>query len=117
MEEDRLRNGVDSNARVHRALRGIRRAQEQNFLAHSSRPASTSNPQHICVVTETYMPEINGVAVTLASLVKGLLARGHRVSVVHPKPVNQSISDYQGQSCHSEAIRVRGLPLPGYRGL
>jgi hypothetical protein len=33
------------------------------------------------VVTETYPPEINGVATTLAHLVSGLRARGHHVSL------------------------------------
>jgi glycosyltransferase involved in cell wall biosynthesis len=73
--------------------------------------------RHICVVTETYPPEINGVAVTLANLVKGLLARGHTVSVVHPEQRNQRAADDLGRGCFSEAILVRGLPLPGYRGL
>ena len=120
MEEDRLRNGDHSDARVHRALADLPTAQEENLLAHSapaSHPASTSNSQHICVVTETYLPEINGVALTLANLVKGLLARGHTVSVVHPKQPNQSASNDLGQRCYSEDIRVRGLPLPGYHGL
>jgi glycosyltransferase involved in cell wall biosynthesis len=120
MEEDRLHNGDHSNVRVHRALPATPTAQEQDFLIHStlaSHPASASNPQHICVVTETYLPEINGVALTLSNLVKGLIARGHTVSVVHPKAVNPSASSDQGQSCCPEAIQVRGLPLPGYHGL
>ena len=47
----------------------------------------TASPfrRHICVVTETYPPEINGVALTLARLVDGLRARGHVVSVVRPR--------------------------------
>jgi hypothetical protein len=40
--------------------------------------------RHICFVTETYPPEINGVALTLARLVKGLATRGRSVSVVRP---------------------------------
>lgn len=42
-------------------------------------------PCHICIVTETYPPEVNGVAFTLAHLVDGLSARGHMVSVVRPR--------------------------------
>jgi hypothetical protein len=30
------------------------------------------NPRHICVITETYPPEVNGVAFTVAHLVDGL---------------------------------------------
>jgi glycosyltransferase involved in cell wall biosynthesis len=70
--------------------------------------------QHICVVTETYLPEVNGVALTLAHLVKGLLAQGHRVSVVRPY---QPTSDRSGCGQDSSLTLVRGVPLPGYRGL
>jgi glycosyltransferase involved in cell wall biosynthesis len=83
-----------------------------------SEPRTISpNPLHFCVVTETYPPEINGVALTLANLVKGLLARGHTMSVVHPRRRSQQdVGNYANDS-FSEAIEVRGLPLPGYRGL
>ncbi|WP_423960339.1 glycosyltransferase family 4 protein [Candidatus Binatus sp.] len=67
--------------------------------------------QHICVVTETYSPEINGVAITLSRLVSGLRARGNRVSVVHPRQRNDMLNG------EFDDIRVRGLPLPGYHGL
>ena len=80
---------------------------------YRSQPVASSQP-HICVVTETYPPEINGVALTLAHLVNGLLARGHTVSVVCP---NQGTSDGFGRGSYSEITQVRGLPLPGYHGL
>jgi glycosyltransferase involved in cell wall biosynthesis len=73
-----------------------------------------SKPQNICVVTETYPPEINGVALTVARLVSGLIDRGHSVSVVRP---NQRLSGGFDSGICSEATLVRGLPLPGYRGL
>ena len=44
-----------------------------------------TDPRRICLVTETYPPEINGVALTLARLADGLRARGHAVSVVRPR--------------------------------
>jgi glycosyltransferase involved in cell wall biosynthesis len=70
--------------------------------------------QNICVVTETYPPEINGVALTLAHLVNGLLARGHSVSIVRPK---QRQSDGSAHECDCAGALVRGFPLPGYQGL
>ena len=73
--------------------------------------------QHFCIVSETYIPEINGVALTLANLVKGLIARGHSVSVVHPRQHKQEKSHGSGVTSCSEDISVRGLPLPGYDGL
>jgi glycosyltransferase involved in cell wall biosynthesis len=82
------------------------------YSAGSRRGAS--NHRHICVVTETYLPEVNGVALTLAQLVKGLLAHGHSVSVVRP---HQQRSDLDGYSQDSKVTLVRGLPVPGYSGL
>jgi glycosyltransferase involved in cell wall biosynthesis len=68
--------------------------------------------QHICIVTETFTPEINGVALTLSHLVDGLRANGHMVSVVRPR-------QRKADSSRRDPLTtlVRGLPLPGYRGL
>jgi glycosyltransferase involved in cell wall biosynthesis len=60
-------------------------------------------------VTETYPPEINGVAHTLARLAGGLRALGHRVSVVRPQPAATDPLD-PGVDMRV----VAGLPLPGY---
>jgi glycosyltransferase involved in cell wall biosynthesis len=69
----------------------------------------SAHRRQICVVTETYPPEINGVAVTLARLVSGLRARGHEVSVVRPRqPVDG------GDDADPDLTLVRGLALPGY---
>jgi glycosyltransferase involved in cell wall biosynthesis len=40
---------------------------------------------HLAVVTETYPPEINGVAMTLERVVHGLVERGHRVQLIRPR--------------------------------
>jgi len=89
MEENRLRDGDRPEVAGRQALIGFSSASEgcppMHRTLESPSHSVASNPQHICVVTETYTPEINGVALTLAHLVKGLLARGHTVSVVHPK--------------------------------
>ena len=39
----------------------------------------------IAMVTETYPPEINGVASTLARFVGGLVERGHTVRLLRPR--------------------------------
>jgi glycosyltransferase involved in cell wall biosynthesis len=73
-------------------------------------------PHQIWVVTETYRPEINGVALTLTRLVRGLRARGHTVTVVRPRqPVERAIDRLVGDD--HETVLVRGLPLPGYHGV
>lgn len=67
---------------------------------------------HIAIVTETFPPEVNGVAMTLNRLASGLAAKGHEVQVVRPR---------QKKHAHAERpfpeILVPGLPLPGYKGL
>ncbi len=68
------------------------------------------HPLQIAVVTETYPPEINGVAHTMRHLVQGLRARGHQVLVVRPR---------QAHETHSSTFEmlVPGVPIPGYRSL
>jgi glycosyltransferase involved in cell wall biosynthesis len=70
--------------------------------------------RHVCMVTETFPPEINGVALTLAHLVGGLRARGHTVSIVRPR---QRGLDPDGVLGDPALTLVPGLALPGYRGL
>jgi glycosyltransferase involved in cell wall biosynthesis len=67
---------------------------------------------HICVVTETYPPEINGVAFTVARLVDGLRARGHVVSLVRPL---QPLVD--GPDPDRDVTVVPSVSVPGYRGV
>ena len=61
-------------------------------------------------VTETFPPEVNGVAMTVGHLVHGMRERGHRVSVLRPR---QGKADAGSE----HEIPLPGLPLPGYPGL
>jgi glycosyltransferase involved in cell wall biosynthesis len=76
-------------------------------------PSNDLQPLTIAVVTETYPPEINGVANTMRQLVLGLSRRGHAVQVIRPR---QAADGRAGQAQAGE-ILVPGLPIPGYRGL
>jgi glycosyltransferase involved in cell wall biosynthesis len=69
---------------------------------------------HVAVVTETYPPEVNGVAMTIGRMVNGLLARGHRVSLTRPR---QAHDDDGRASRGMMTTLIRGLPIPGYPGL
>lgn len=75
---------------------------------------NAANHCHFCIVTETYLPEINGVAQTLAQLTEGLRLQGHRVSLVRPR---QRGFDDAAVSSDSKLTLVPSIPLPGYRGL
>jgi len=72
--------------------------------------------QHITIVSETFAPEINGVANTLKHLCRGLMQRGHRVTLVRPQPAGEQ-SDRLPASLCTDELQTRGLPLPGYSGL
>ncbi|MFZ4768295.1 MAG: glycosyltransferase family 4 protein [Roseimicrobium sp.] len=65
------------------------------------------------LVSDTFPPDINGVARTLQTLARGLAKRGHEVSVV--TTTERSRHENAGHRVHVEA--VASLPLPGYNGL
>ncbi|MEY3897256.1 MAG: hypothetical protein RLZZ214_2777, partial [Verrucomicrobiota bacterium] len=58
----------------------------------------------IDIVTDTFAPDVNGVAMTLGRLTDGLRRRGHRVHVIHT-----GVSAKAGETC------VAAVPLPGYK--
>ncbi len=62
----------------------------------------------VCLVTETYFPQVNGVSRTLGQLVRHLKERGDEVLLVHP--------DY-GQPVEAGTRVVRSWSLPFYREL
>lgn len=78
--------------------------------SHDTIPAQ----QHICIVSETYAPEINGVALTLARLTEGLRTAGYTVSIVRPR---QRRVDPPGNAINANLTLVRGVPFPGRRGI
>jgi glycosyltransferase involved in cell wall biosynthesis len=64
----------------------------------------------VAVVSETYPPEVNGVARTVARMVEGLHAREHDLQLVRPRQAAQSATPRQ----RLEEILVRGMPIPRY---
>ena len=42
-------------------------------------------PLRLALVTETYPPEVNGVAMTTGRLVEGLLRRRHQIQLIRPR--------------------------------
>jgi len=52
---------------------------------------------HDALVTETWPPEVNGVALTVRSLQRGLLRRGRRVSVVRPAQHPGQVAAVRGE--------------------
>ncbi|MDQ6647565.1 MAG: glycosyltransferase family 1 protein [Pseudomonadota bacterium] len=66
----------------------------------------------IGIVSETYPPEINGVALTVQNLAAGLAQRGHSVDLICPRQ-STAFDDEPG----IEVTSVRGGALPRYPGL
>ena len=65
----------------------------------------------IAVVTETWPPEVNGVAMTLAKLVQGLSHRNHDVQLIRPR---QTKTESPLNDSSLEEVLMRGMPIPRY---
>lgn len=73
----------------------------------------TDKALRVSMVSETFPPEINGVAMTVAQLVKQLGQRGAEVQLVRPKQPREPLV----AAGVGETLLVPGLPIPGYREL
>ncbi len=65
----------------------------------------------IAVVTETWPPEVNGVAMTLAKLVQGLSHRNHDVQLIRPR---QTKTESPLNDASLQEVLMRGMPIPRY---
>ena len=68
----------------------------------------------ISVVTETYPPDVNGVAHTLSKIVDGLVDRGHAITLIRPRH-SKDETPHQNQGFQEKL--VKGLPIPFYKHL
>lgn len=66
----------------------------------------------ICLITETYPPEINGVALTVRTLARSLAGQGHAVSLIRPRQ-----PDAPTQAPEFDELLVPSAALPRYPGL
>lgn len=89
--------------------------QAQDWVDADGRRPDTRPPLRIALVTETWPPEINGVANTLRHWAGGLLERGHRIQLTRPQQGRHDRSRVEAGGL--EECLVPGLPIPGYRGL
>jgi glycosyltransferase involved in cell wall biosynthesis len=78
----------------------------------SLRPAKPS--WRIAYITETFPPDINGVALTVAKTVETLRARGHELQLIRPRNANDPAG--RGSDPMQEFL-VRGAPIPLYKQL
>lgn len=70
-----------------------------------------SAPLNIALVTETYLPEVNGVAITIGRMVDGLRQQGHHIHMIRPRQHKQDVA--AKEDSYEETL-VSGMPIPGY---
>ena len=63
----------------------------------------------VCLVTETYFPQVNGVSRTLGQLTRVLMEHGDEVQIIQPR--------YKTRPEHEQTITVRAINPPFYREL
>jgi glycosyltransferase involved in cell wall biosynthesis len=68
----------------------------------------------LAVVTETYPPEVNGVARTIGTMVERLHERGHDIQLVRPRQGNRDAPPVRERM---ETMLRPGVPIPRYTEL
>jgi glycosyltransferase involved in cell wall biosynthesis len=68
----------------------------------------------LAVVTETYPPEINGVALSLKRMVSGLRERNHEIQLIRPRQVP---TDQPTRVRGYDEVLTEGFPIPSYPNL
>lgn len=65
------------------------------------------------IVTETYAPDVNGVSLTVQSLARGLVRKGHDIDLIRPVHPNTPPLSEAGM----DVLAVEGAAVPRYAGL
>jgi len=71
----------------------------------------------VAIITESFPPDVNGVAHCVVRVAELLAARGHQPLVIAPKPPRTKRSPDEGKDPGPfpyPVVRVRAVPLPGY---
>lgn len=76
--------------------------------------ATKKKSLRLAIVTETYPPEVNGVALSLSRFVEGLSQLNHEIQLVRPRQQNDVPVPSVGQI---EEVLTIGLPIPKYPNL
>jgi len=96
-------------------MRGMKSAHDTDDILIDDLPA----PRHsrrLAVVTETYPPEVNGVAMSMARVVDGLNRRNHDVQLIRPRQPAKLAAQASGKPEVDEVL-TKGLPVPLYPNL
>ncbi len=77
-------------------------------------PAPHGRNVRIGIVTESFPPDVNGVAHSVLRIAEHLVARGHHPLVIAPRPASGVSPDTEPYGF--PVVRLPSLPMPGYRG-
>jgi len=68
----------------------------------------------VAMVTETWPPEVNGVAATISRIAEGLREQGHALQIVRPRQGGGEASTGPARDAGFAEVLMRGLPIPRY---
>lgn len=109
---------LDASAKAEFSTHVMPKRLEQ---ATAQTQTTIENKIHILLVTETWAPDVNGVAMSLQQLMQQLNLMGNDVSLLRPKPDHikgmDSLSDTDSVSFLSHEVHVKGLAIPKYSAL
>ena len=73
---------------------------------------------HIALVTETWLPDINGVASSVYQIMRELKSMGHRITLIRPKQSDEAEQHTLTTGLNTAAVttdlQVPSLPIPYY---
>src|SRR3984885_4557603 len=67
----------------------------------------------VAIITESFPPDVNGVAHCVLRVAEALVARGHQPLVIAPQPPRRAPQADAGPFPYP-VVRVPAVPLPGY---
>ncbi|WP_027344805.1 glycosyltransferase family 4 protein [Hamadaea tsunoensis] len=69
----------------------------------------------VAIITESYAPDVNGVANSVLRVAEHLMARGHKPLVIAPQP-GRALRHLAAPQAYP-VLRLPSLPMPGYRNV
>jgi glycosyltransferase involved in cell wall biosynthesis len=115
LNDDRCMLKISDTLSCHQIVKCITQYQgmyESNhdpYLVENIEPPNPS--MRIAVVTETWPPEVNGVALTLSRLVQELSLRQHTIQLIRPRQTpSETGSHREGWT----ELLLKGMPIPRY---
>ena len=99
---------MSPSARISHPSMGSLTAHQKS--AHTPSGGSQRSPLRIAIVSESFLPAVNGVTNSVLRVIENMTQRGHHVEVIAPGP---SVSEYNGAVVHG----VPSFALPAYSEL